>query len=104
MQEAAKRPRLERRPDMAIILVTYDLKQPGRNYAPVHTYLRQFTHCKGLESVYVLDTNLPTSTIRDNLRLVVDENDIVFVVRLLRDWHSLNYACADWLNAPERNW
>lgn len=32
---------------MAIILVTYDLKQPGRNYTPVHDYLKTFNYCKG---------------------------------------------------------
>lgn len=89
---------------MAIVLVSYDLKKPGRNYEPVHEYLKRFTWCKGLESVWLLDTTTPTATIRDNLRALADENDAIFVTRLARDWAAFNYYCADWLNKPERNW
>lgn len=84
---------------MAILLVTYDLKQPGRDYGPVHAYLRQFTHCKGMESVWLLDTNMSTAAVRDGLRAHVDPNDIVFVVKITSDWGSWNYNCAAWLNA-----
>jgi hypothetical protein len=84
---------------MAILLVTYDLKQPGQDYKAVHAYLRQFMHCKEMESVWLLDTNVSTATIRDSLRAKVDPNDVVFVVRITSDWGSWNYRCADWLNA-----
>jgi hypothetical protein len=89
---------------MAIILVTYDLKQPGRNYQPVYDYLKKYTYCKGMESVWLLDTTNPTETIRNHLQLIVDRNDVVFVTRLQRDWAAVSYGCADWLNRPERNW
>lgn len=89
---------------MAIVMVTYDLKAPGRNYQPVHDYLKTFTWCKGLESVWLLDTTTPTEIIRDKLRSLVDQNDVLFVTRLQRDWASLNYYCGDWLNKPERSW
>lgn len=84
-------------------MVTYDLKQPGRDYAPVHTYLKQFTHCKGLESVWLLDTTASPESIRIALRSVVDSNDKLFVVKITRDWASWNYGCGDWLNAPGRS-
>ena len=87
---------------MSVILVTYDLKQPGRNYAPVHDYLKKHTYCKGLESVWLLDTYKNPATIRDELKPLVDKNDKIFVVKLTRDWASYNYYCADWLNQPER--
>lgn len=89
---------------MAILLVTYDLKQPGRNYTPVHDYLKRFANCKGLESVWLLDTTATTEAIRDGLTSLVDANDKIFVVRLQRDWASLRYGCADWLNDSARNW
>ena len=89
---------------MAVILVTYDLKKPGRNYQPVHDYLKTFTYCKGLESVCLLDTAQSTETIRDALTKLVDANDSTFVVRLAHTWNSWNYTCGDWLNAPGRNW
>lgn len=90
---------------MAIILVTYDLKQPGRDYAPVHAYLKTFSYCKGLESVWLLDTQQACSTIRDGLRARIDSNDEVFVARLYpREWASWNYYCAEWLNDSARSW
>jgi CRISPR/Cas system-associated endoribonuclease Cas2 len=89
---------------MAIVLVTYDLKKPGQNYTPVHDYLKRFTHCKQMESVWLLDTTTDVQTIREGVRSVADGNDIVFVVKLQRDWSSWNYACADWLNNAARNW
>lgn len=88
---------------MAVLLVTYDLKAPGRNYQPVHDYLRSFPDwCKGLESVYLIDTTLTTGQVRDALKAKVDSNDKVFVVKITGSWSSLNYFCADWLNKPGR--
>lgn len=90
---------------MAILLVTYDLKAPGRNYQPVWTYLQSFTHCKGLESVWVLDTILDVAQVRDALNGLIDTNDRTFVCRIAnRDWASMRYSCGDWLNDPARNW
>ena len=88
---------------MATVLVTYDLCAPGRNYAPLHNYLKQYTHCKGLESVWVLDTLKSPGTIRDELKALIDKNDKVFVVRITREWASYNFSCGDWLNKPERS-
>lgn len=89
---------------MAVILVTYDLRKPGQDYSKVHNYLRQFTHCKEMESVWLLDTTTSCATIRDELQASVDLNDIVFVVQLRREWGSHNYDCADWLNDSRRSW
>ncbi len=89
---------------MAVILVTYDLKKPGRNYAPVHEYLKRFTHCKGMESVWLLDTSTSCVSIRDNLNLLVDANDVVFVTPIARGSAWLRYPCGDWLLQPGRNW
>lgn len=89
---------------MAIILVTYDIKKPGQNYQPVYDYLKRYTYCKGMESVWLLDTAKSPGDIRDDLGRIVDSNDVVFVTRLARSWASRHYGCSDWLNKPERNW
>jgi len=89
---------------MAILLASYDLKQPGRDYTPVHDYLQRFTYCKGLESVWLLDTTTPYQQVRDNLKNLVGANDVVYVVRLTRDWAASNYNCSAWLNDEGRNW
>jgi hypothetical protein len=89
---------------MAVLLVTYDLRQPGRNYQPVFDYLQRFTNCKGMESVWLLDTTTSTETIRNDLMSIVDANDRLFVVQITRNWASFNYVCAAWLNDAGRNW
>jgi hypothetical protein len=89
---------------MAILLVTYDLKAPGRNYGPVFDYLKQFTYCKGLESVWLLDTTTSVGDVRTALQGRVDGNDKILVARLTREWASYNFGCADWLNDSSRRW
>jgi hypothetical protein len=91
---------------LAVYLVTYDLKNPGRNYQPVYDYLKRFTYCKGLESVWLVQTSLSASTIRDNLINLIDANDVIFVVQITSsaDWTSFCYSCGNWLNEPSRTW
>lgn len=87
---------------MATVLVTYDLRAPGRDYKSVYEYLRGFTHCHGMESVWLLDTLREPTVIRDELVRLIDQNDRLFVVRITRTWASRHYPCGDWLNRPER--
>lgn len=89
---------------MAIILVTYDLNAPGKNYKPVHEHLKKFTHCKCLESVWLLDTDKTTATIRDELEAKIDSNDSLFVVKLAKNWAAINFSCAEWLKKTARRW
>lgn len=90
---------------MAVYLVTYDLKAPA-GYQPVYDYFEAFPeHCKGLESVYLLDTTIPAKQIRDGLKALVKKGDIILVTRLQKlGWASLNYPCSDWLKDTGRNW
>lgn len=89
---------------MAVTLVTYDLRAPGRNYQPVHDYLKKYTYCKGMESLWLLDTTVTCEKIRDDLAKLIDANDVLFVVRLKKRWNARNYGCGQWLNKPERTW
>jgi hypothetical protein len=89
---------------MAVLLVTYDLKKPGRDYKPVHDWLKKFTYCKDLESVWLLDTNWTPAQVRDELQKLIDANDKMFVIRLQRSWAARNFGCGDWLNDSQRNW
>jgi hypothetical protein len=89
---------------MTVLLVTYDLRAPGRDYATVHAYLGVFTHCKKMESVWLLDTPLGAEQIRDGLMKYIDATDVLFVTPLARAWVSYNYGCAAWLNDPARTW
>ena len=53
---------------MSILLVTYDLVTPGQKYASLHKHIEDnYTWCKGLESVYLLDTTVTVAVVRDRL-------------------------------------
>lgn len=79
---------------MAVLLVTYDLRTPGKDYKAGHDYLKPFTYCRGLESVWLLDTTSTTEQVHSR----IDSGDKTFVVRLYRNWNSWNFGCANWLN------
>lgn len=90
---------------MAVYMVTYDLRQPGRNYQPVYNYLATFPCSHGVESVWFIDSHHTSSHIRSNLQMLVDPNDIVVVARLARDIAAFGYPNYDaWFNHPGRNW
>ena len=89
---------------MSILLVTYDLKAPGRNYQPVWDYFKQFDRCKGLESVYLIETEKTPAMVRDEIAKIIDSNDVLFVVKLTRSWASRHFGCGNWLNEPARKW
>lgn len=89
---------------MAILLATYDLKQPGRNYQPLYDYFKQYNRCKGLESVWLIETNKTCEHVRDELIKLIDTNDVIYVARLSQSWNSYNYPCGNWLNDPARTW
>jgi CRISPR/Cas system-associated endoribonuclease Cas2 len=87
---------------MSVFLITYDLKSPGQNYQSVYDYLKKYNYCKGLESVWLIDTTKTATQIRDDLMKITDTNDEIFVVKITRTWGSYNYYCADWLNDDSR--
>jgi len=89
---------------MSIYCVTYDLKSPGKDYTPVHNYLKKYTHCKKLESFWLIDTNKKASAIRDELEKLVDSNDIIFVAEIKKHWAGLRFDCAAWLKETGRSW
>lgn len=89
---------------MAILLVTYDLRQPGRSYAPLFDYLEQYRHCKDLESVWLIETLRSPASIRDELSALVDRNDAIFVARIRKEWATRNYKCSAWLKGDDRMW
>lgn len=91
---------------MAIILVTYDLKNPARSYEPLYEYLRGYSYCKGSEYVWLLDTSASCQQIRDDLKQRSDKTDKIFVARLAsRTWASFNFGpCGEWLKQEGRGW
>lgn len=69
-----------------LILITYDLKQPDRNYEPLYLAIKQcgdkWWHY--MDSVWLVHTNLNPQQCFDRLRLSLDENDYVLVLDITR--------------------
>jgi len=64
-----------------ILLVSYDLKVPGRDYAKLYETLKSaggWWHY--LESTWILSTTDSVVTWTDRIRTTMDENDIFIVV------------------------
>lgn len=68
---------------MSLYLITYDLRQPGRNYKPLYDLLNQWQAKKVAESVWIADLKGPASAIRDLLQETMDANDRVVVLALV---------------------
>lgn len=91
-----------------IHVVTYDLHNPGRDYAKVETVLKSadggWAHPQG--SVWFVDTVRDPGWWVDRLRAAGDANDEHFVARMQRSWTSwnMNKPCVDWLNDASRRW
>lgn len=65
---------------MKIIIVTYDLISPGKNYESLLSKLRAYeTWAKLGGSAYLIGTKQDVVSVRDNLAQVLDKNDKLFV-------------------------
>jgi hypothetical protein len=79
----------------------YDLRQPGRNYESLHSYLKtlDWWHC--LDSTWLVETSKTATTIRDDMLVHIDTNDGVLVVTLgNKNWATYGMKhqnCIDWL-------
>lgn len=90
-----------------ILIVTYDLHAPGRDYPAIEKQLksaRSWAHPQG--SVWLLDTDRDPAWWRDRLRQHGDSNDEYFVCRIQHYWAAFNMgeAVAEWLKSPSRTW
>lgn len=81
-------------------LISYDLITPGRDYTNLHEAIKKlgsWWHC--LESVWIVDTQTSTSSIRDTLSNHIDANDKLLVVQLQGSWATMHLSeqCNKWL-------
>jgi len=67
---------------MALYLISYDLRQPGQNYAPLYATLGNWGAKRLLESVWLVSINATAVSLRDTLQRQVDQNDGVAVIEL----------------------
>ncbi len=70
-----------------IHVITYDLRKPGRNYAPLYNAIKSLGGwCHPLESVWLIETWRSTSSVFDALTPHIDQNDLLLVTRFSGDY------------------
>ncbi len=73
-----------------ILLISYDLKQPDRNYESLYDTIKQcgtkWWHY--LESVWLIKTDLTPQLCFERLHRKIDENDYLFIVDISRKSHE----------------
>ncbi|QOF71855.1 SinR family protein [Aminobacter sp. SR38] len=87
---------------MAVFVVTYDLRQPGRNYQPLYDRLAAWKALHCLDSVWIIKWDTNSQTIRDDLLNHMDSNDGLLVAQLSGQaaWTNLDNSTAPTL----KNW
>jgi len=85
---------------MAVQIISYDLRRPGQDYRRLFDAIKalgSWWHC--LESVWLIDTHLAGSQVRDAIRVHLDANDSLLVASLGGNWATvgLSGSCTDWL-------
>lgn len=90
-----------------VLIVTYDLHNPGRDYEDVIKTIKTATswaHPQG--SVWLLDTNLQPSDWVEKLKKAGDPNDEYFVSRLAHNcsWNNMDADVVTWLKSSSRTW
>jgi hypothetical protein len=80
-----------------IVLITYDLKKPGKDYTHLYSALKSLypNWWHYLESVWLLETNMSPEQVFSYLKPHIDSNDLIFVTAIKNDYSG-------WL--PEEAW
>lgn len=77
----------------------YDLREPGGNYTKLHEAIKSYgIWAKITESSWAIVTDSNAREIRDYLRLYIDSNDRLFVIKSGHNsaWRNV-IASSEWL-------
>jgi hypothetical protein len=93
---------------MKILIVTYDLLNPGQNYEKLIQKIKSYPAWARLGgSSYLIATDATVIQVRDNLGTVLDRNDKLFVgtCPVPSAWHGLPEDVAKWIleNQPKHS-
>lgn len=85
---------------MRTYLISYDLRQPGRNYDELYEAIKavgSWWSC--LESVWIVKSEFSAIQIRDHLTPKIDRNDKLLIAELTGQaaWFGFNDQCSSWL-------
>lgn len=76
---------------MTSYLITYDLLKPTKDYSRLYSGIRAIDAgaWHGLESVWIVQSQLSAAAIRDYLAGCIDANDRVLVTAVAKEWAGL---------------
>lgn len=81
-------------------IISYDLSQPGQNYEELLKRIKSYSGWARLGgSAYVIITDKTHIEIRNNLKVVLDKNDKLFVSKISTPaaWYGLGNEVSNWL-------
>ncbi|TAK05676.1 hypothetical protein EPO33_00820 [Patescibacteria group bacterium] len=88
---------------MNTYLVSYDLRKPGKDYAPLHAFLKKYSaYAKPLESLWFVKSPLTAEGVRNEIMTQIDSNDRLFVVNVTKAgaaWTGVDNANSNWIKA-----
>lgn len=90
---------------MSLILVTYDLKVPGKDYKSLYEALKTASGWwHHLESTWILSTNDTVQEWTDRLTSLLDKNDRLLVVDITKQVRNgwLTSQAWDWLRTHDK--
>ncbi len=79
--------------NMSRYLISYDLNngEDSESYDDVKEYIESFpNYAKALYSQWVVESEKSVADIRDELKDIVDGDDVVLVVKVISSWASTN--------------
>lgn len=84
---------------MASYLISYDLRKPDHDYSNLYAALSAYKAIRGLQSVWLLDSNQPSVGVRDTLMSHMHKIDGLIVIEIGQNWgtHNVLNNAADWL-------
>ena len=86
---------------MKTILVSYDLRSPGKDYTRLGEHLRSYgDYIKPLESFWFLKTSDSAENVRDKVKQHIDANDQLMVIDVTSDsaaWYGLSDQYSHWI-------
>jgi CRISPR-associated endonuclease Cas2 len=71
---------------MAMLLVTYDLNKPGKDYNDVLKTIKSYSWARLSESSYAIKTEQTPQQVFDKLKPYLDQNDNLYIINLKKPY------------------
>lgn len=85
---------------MAVLLVTYDLNKPGKDYNDLLKTIKAYGWARLSESSYAIKTEQTPQQVFDILKPYLDQNDNLYVITLKKPYAGFGPTDVnDWLDS-----